>query len=102
MASHPGRNDACPCGSGKKYKKCCELKQHNKRGNTLLLVIVGSMMAAGVVAGITAFTERGHVGATQGVWSRSTGTTTDTSRGLRVEWLQSRQVKSLSRHSVTV
>ncbi|MFV0517633.1 MAG: SEC-C metal-binding domain-containing protein [Aminipila sp.] len=19
----PGRNDACPCGSGKKYKKCC-------------------------------------------------------------------------------
>jgi hypothetical protein len=22
----PGRNDACPCGSGKKYKKCCALK----------------------------------------------------------------------------
>jgi len=21
-----GRNDPCPCGSGKKYKKCCELK----------------------------------------------------------------------------
>ena len=21
--SRPGRNDACPCGSGKKYKKCC-------------------------------------------------------------------------------
>ncbi len=21
-----GRNDACPCGSGKKYKKCCEMK----------------------------------------------------------------------------
>ncbi len=21
----PGRNDACPCGSGKKYKKCCGL-----------------------------------------------------------------------------
>lgn len=19
-----GRNDPCPCGSGKKYKKCCE------------------------------------------------------------------------------
>lgn len=19
-----GRNDSCPCGSGKKYKKCCE------------------------------------------------------------------------------
>jgi hypothetical protein len=21
-----GRNDPCPCGSGKKYKKCCQLK----------------------------------------------------------------------------
>jgi preprotein translocase subunit SecA len=21
-----GRNDLCPCGSGKKYKKCCLLK----------------------------------------------------------------------------
>jgi hypothetical protein len=20
----PGRNDPCPCGSGKKFKKCCE------------------------------------------------------------------------------
>jgi uncharacterized protein len=23
----PGRNDPCPCGSGKKYKKCCGLPQ---------------------------------------------------------------------------
>jgi len=23
MASTPDRNDPCPCGSGKKYKKCC-------------------------------------------------------------------------------
>ncbi len=23
----PGRNAACPCGSGKKYKKCCGLRQ---------------------------------------------------------------------------
>jgi preprotein translocase subunit SecA len=22
-----GRNDPCPCGSGKKYKKCCLLKE---------------------------------------------------------------------------
>lgn len=21
--TNPGRNDPCPCGSGKKYKKCC-------------------------------------------------------------------------------
>ncbi|RLD63238.1 MAG: hypothetical protein DRI84_09935 [Bacteroidetes bacterium] len=25
--SKVGRNDPCPCGSGKKYKKCCMKKQ---------------------------------------------------------------------------
>lgn len=25
-----GRNDACPCGSGKKYKKCCLPKKNNE------------------------------------------------------------------------
>jgi preprotein translocase subunit SecA len=22
----PGRNDSCPCGTGKKYKQCCGKK----------------------------------------------------------------------------
>ncbi len=26
-----GRNDPCPCGSGKKYKKCCEEKGNKKK-----------------------------------------------------------------------
>ena len=26
-----GRNDPCPCGSGKKYKKCCLDKDEKKR-----------------------------------------------------------------------
>jgi len=26
-----GRNDPCPCGSGKKFKKCCERKMLGKR-----------------------------------------------------------------------
>lgn len=26
-----GRNDPCPCGSGKKYKKCCAAKAQAKR-----------------------------------------------------------------------
>jgi len=25
-----GRNDKCPCGSGKKFKKCCMNKQNEK------------------------------------------------------------------------
>ena len=26
-----GRNDPCPCGSGKKYKQCCGKQRINKR-----------------------------------------------------------------------
>jgi hypothetical protein len=26
-----GRNDSCPCGSGKKFKKCCEEKIARKK-----------------------------------------------------------------------
>ncbi len=26
----PGRNDPCPCGSGKKYKKCCMIKNNDE------------------------------------------------------------------------
>ncbi len=28
----PGRNDPCPCGSGKKYKKCCWKNEPIERG----------------------------------------------------------------------
>lgn len=27
MSGKPGRNDPCPCGSGKKYKSCCFSKE---------------------------------------------------------------------------
>lgn len=30
MASKVGRNDSCPCGSGKKYKKCCLNKERTQ------------------------------------------------------------------------
>jgi len=33
----PGRNDLCPCGSGKKFKKCCDMKQKSKKINAQLL-----------------------------------------------------------------
>jgi hypothetical protein len=32
-----GRNDPCPCGSGKKFKKCCEEKQKSKKFSAQLL-----------------------------------------------------------------
>jgi len=33
MDDKVGRNDPCPCGSGKKYKKCCLLKKGSKRND---------------------------------------------------------------------
>lgn len=32
-----GRNDPCPCGSGKKYKKCCEDKVKHKKFSAQVL-----------------------------------------------------------------
>lgn len=30
-----GRNDPCPCGSGKKYKHCCLLKESMSTGDLI-------------------------------------------------------------------
>lgn len=32
---HAGRNDPCPCGSGKKYKKCCLVKKGSPSGSAV-------------------------------------------------------------------
>lgn len=33
LPKQPGRNEPCHCGSGKKYKKCCWLKEMNENEN---------------------------------------------------------------------
>jgi uncharacterized protein YecA (UPF0149 family) len=50
-----GRNDLCDCGSGKKYKKCCETKAATGQSR-LLMLTVGAAIAAAIVAGIASFT----------------------------------------------
>jgi tetratricopeptide (TPR) repeat protein len=35
MATKPGRNDPCPCGSGQKYKRCC-LEKDQRAQNAAL------------------------------------------------------------------
>ena len=49
-----GRNDPCPCGSGKKYKACC-LGKHGAGAamplrDKLLIALVGLGLVAGAVA----------------------------------------------------
>ena len=73
MTAKAGRNDACPCGSGKKFKKCCELKEQKSRGNLALLVIVGLLMVAGLAAGITSLTSEKDAAKPGGVWSAEHG-----------------------------
>ena len=66
-----GRNEACPCGSGKKYKKCHGAKAVSKGGN-MLMIIVGLLIAGGVIAGVTKFMN-GDQARPMGVWSAEHG-----------------------------
>ncbi len=49
--SRVGRNQPCPCGSGRKYKACCERKER-RLSPTAWLTIVG---AAAVVLAVLVF-----------------------------------------------
>ena len=43
-----GRNDLCPCGSGRKYKKCCEANERGggTRSRVMLFAVGGAVLAA--------------------------------------------------------
>lgn len=53
MEKTVGRNDPCPCGSGKKYKNCCMHKPKvDKRSRAIYWGIAGACVVAGVVVGV--------------------------------------------------
>jgi hypothetical protein len=66
-----GRNDACPCGSGRKYKKCCELKQATT-SRTMIVAIGGAMLAALIVGWLQFSSDRQNAGPSR-VWSAEHG-----------------------------
>jgi hypothetical protein len=69
-----GRNDLCPCGSGKKFKKCCFEKQQNTRASKLLVAVLVAALAGGVYAAVVGFDEEGSAMAKPGtVWSPEHG-----------------------------
>ena len=41
-----GRNDACECGSGKKFKHCCALKQRTGASRLMLALVAGAILVA--------------------------------------------------------
>ena len=68
-----GRNDLCPCGSGRKYKKCCETAERTGIvRNRLMLFVVGGALVAAILAGIAQFTGERTAGTTR-VWSAEHG-----------------------------
>ena len=70
-----GRNEKCPCGSGKKFKQCCEAKLHGAAGSSRLLVFaVAGIIAAAIFFGISAATHDSSAAPAQGqVWSPEHG-----------------------------
>jgi hypothetical protein len=67
-----GRNESCPCGSGKKYKHCHASKATNMTtGQRLMIVAVGVVLVGGLVLAVTSREE--HAGQPTGVWSEEHG-----------------------------
>ena len=68
-----GRNDLCPCGSGRKYKKCCEASERGGGTRTrVMLFTVGGAVLVAILAGIASFTGERSTGLTR-VWSPEHG-----------------------------
>ena len=68
-----GRNAPCPCGSGKKYKRCCALKPQHKTsfGGWVMLSAVALMLAAGAGIMLTSLDDESAGPAR--VWSEEHG-----------------------------
>ena len=66
-----GRNDPCLCGSGRKFKQCCERKQATMSRVTLV-AIIGLVVAMAAVFVYSFTTNRTASGARQ-VWDPEHG-----------------------------
>ena len=64
------RNDPCPCGSGRKYKKCCARKQ-DQMSRVSQLLVVAVVVAIVAVVTYTFTADRGN-GSRQ-VWDPAHG-----------------------------
>jgi hypothetical protein len=66
-----GRNDLCTCGSGKKFKKCCEGRTAERRNSRMLMIVVGGLLVAAVAAGVASFDRSG--GSSVRIWDPAHG-----------------------------
>jgi len=72
MRKDVGRNDACPCGSGRKFKRCCEAKEQ-KRASRFLTIVVGGAVLVALLIGITQFAGHREGTGPRRVWDAAHG-----------------------------
>lgn len=71
-----GRNAPCPCGSGRKYKRCCALKSSRRMsfGGWLAVSAISLMLLTGAAIVLFSLDELGEGrAAPQRVWSEEHG-----------------------------
>jgi hypothetical protein len=69
-----GRNEPCPCGSGKKYKQCCLLKSHRMSWTSRVVIsVIALMLIIGVFVFVTSLDEIGGGCPAGQVWSSDHG-----------------------------
>lgn len=70
-----GRNAPCPCGSGKKYKLCCEGKQETTSSwwFTIAMTLVVILLVVGMVRFILSGTQTSDDPSAGRVWSEEHG-----------------------------
>ncbi|CAN5199010.1 hypothetical protein BH24PSE2_BH24PSE2_08750 [soil metagenome] len=67
-----GRNDPCPCGSGRKYKRCClDKSKRMSRTQKLLALLIGAILLAGAIGIVLSVT--GPREGSNRVWSEEHG-----------------------------
>jgi hypothetical protein len=64
-----GRNQACPCGSGLKYKRCCALKTNKvPLSSRIGIGLVGLMLLVGALFMLTSLNQDRGDGVPGRVW----------------------------------
>jgi hypothetical protein len=54
VGNRTGRNDPCPCGSGKKFKQCCALKKDRlSLATRAWFALIGIMLLIGAWLALT-------------------------------------------------
>ncbi len=67
-----GRNEPCPCGSGRKYKQCCLGKAARMSpAQKILAWLIGAILLAGLIGILMTLT--GPQSASNMVWSEEHG-----------------------------